>query len=74
MASNALHFIHFKKNMTMDMITELSLRLGTALLLGGVIGVEREWRSKDAGFRTHFLVALGSAFFVLYPNMDLEET
>lgn len=51
--------------MTMDMITELSLRLGTALLLGGVIGVEREWRSKDAGFRTHFLVALGSALFCI---------
>lgn len=42
---------------------ELSLRLAIALLLGGLIGIEREFRSKDAGFRTHFLVALGSALF-----------
>ena len=33
------------------------------ILLGGVIGIEREYRSKEAGFRTHFLVALGSALF-----------
>lgn len=42
---------------------EISLRLVVALLLGGAVGIEREWRSKDAGFRTHFLVAVGSALF-----------
>lgn len=47
----------------MNMILEISLRLFMALLLGGIIGIEREYRSKDAGFRTHFLVALGSALF-----------
>ena len=47
------------------MATELdiTLRLAVAMLLGGVIGFEREYRAKDAGFRTHFLVALGSALF-----------
>lgn len=44
----------------MNMILEITLRLFVALLLGGVIGIEREYRSKEAGFRTHFLVALGS--------------
>ena len=46
------------------MILEIALRLFVALLLGGVIGIEREYRSKEAGFRTHFLVALGSALFL----------
>ena len=47
------------------MILEITLRLFVALLLGGVIGIEREYRSKEAGFRTHFLVALGSALFCI---------
>lgn len=47
----------------MNMILEISLRLFMVLLLGGIIGIEREYRSKDAGSRTHFLVALGSALF-----------
>ena len=45
------------------MTLEVTLRLFVALLLGGIVGIEREFRSKDAGFRTHFLVALGSALF-----------
>lgn len=49
------------------MTTELdiTLRLAVAMLLGGEIGFEREYRAKDAGFRTHFLVALGSALFCI---------
>ena len=49
------------------MTTELdiTLRLAVAMLLGGVIGFEREYRAKDAGVRTHFLVALGSALFCI---------
>lgn len=42
---------------------ELTFRLSLALILGGAIGIEREYRAKEAGFRTHFLVALGSALF-----------
>ena len=42
---------------------DLTIRLTLALVLGGAIGIEREYRAKEAGFRTHFLVALGSALF-----------
>ncbi len=42
---------------------ELIVRLSLAFVLGGMIGLEREYRAKEAGFRTHFLVALGSALF-----------
>ena len=45
------------------MVVDITLRLLVALLLGGLIGIERDLRSKDAGIRTHFLVALGSALF-----------
>lgn len=41
------------------------LRLFIAGLLGGLIGFEREFRAKEAGLRTHFIVALGSALFML---------
>lgn len=41
------------------------LRLCVAGLCGTVIGLDREYRVKDAGFRTHFLVAMGSALMML---------
>ena len=44
---------------------EFLLRLLTAAVLGGLIGLEREYRAKEAGFRTHFLVAMGSALFMI---------
>ena len=44
----------------MDMELEMILRIFVAALLGGAIGLEREYRAKEAGFRTHFLVALGN--------------
>ena len=44
---------------------EFLLRLFCAAVLGGIIGLEREYRSKEAGFRTHFLVAMGSALFMI---------
>ena len=37
------------------------VRLSVAIILGGLIGVERELQGKAAGLRTHMLVALGSA-------------
>ena len=49
--------------MTVDWI--LIGRLVAAGLMGGVIGLEREFRAKEAGVRTHFLVALGSALFMI---------
>lgn len=41
------------------------LRLLAAGVLGGLIGLEREYRSKEAGLRTHFLVCFGSALFMV---------
>lgn len=48
--------------------TRVAIRLLTAAILGGIIGFEREHRGKAAGLRTHMLVALGSALFVLVPQ------
>jgi putative Mg2+ transporter-C (MgtC) family protein len=48
-------------------VTQFVLRLLLAALLGGVLGYQRERRGMEAGLRTHTLVALGSAFFVLIP-------
>ena len=47
------------------MTGEFILRIFIAAMLGGAIGLEREYRAKEAGFRTHFLVGLGSALFML---------
>lgn len=44
---------------------ELTIRLVVALLLGAVIGWERELQRMPAGFRTHALVSLGSAIFTV---------
>jgi putative Mg2+ transporter-C (MgtC) family protein len=46
-------------------IVELVLRLGASVLLGSAIGYEREVRERPAGLRTHLLVALASATFML---------
>ena len=51
---------------------EFILRIFVAALLGGLIGLEREYRAKEAGFRTHFLVALGSALFMLISQYGFE--
>ncbi|MBR1609733.1 MAG: MgtC/SapB family protein [Kiritimatiellae bacterium] len=41
------------------------LRLFVASALGATIGFEREWRAKEAGLRTHFLVALGASLVMI---------
>ena len=48
-------------------VTRVTLRLLIAAILGGVLGYEREKKGKAAG-RTHMLVALGAAMFVLIPQ------
>jgi putative Mg2+ transporter-C (MgtC) family protein len=40
-------------------------RIGAAALLGGAIGLEREWHGHWAGWRTHIMVAIGAAIFVV---------
>jgi putative Mg2+ transporter-C (MgtC) family protein len=49
--------------MTPTSISEAFLRLALAAVLGGVIGLEREYHRKPAGLRTNMLIALGSALF-----------
>mgnify|MGYP000064340619 CR=1 FL=1 len=48
-------------------------RVVVAGLRGTVVGIEREWRVKEAGFRTHFLVSLGSALFMIVSQWSFEE-
>ena len=45
--------------------TTFLIHISVAALLGGVVGLERGYRAKEAGFRTHFLVALGAALFMI---------
>ena len=45
----------------------ITFRLSIALIVGAIIGLERQIRHKPAGLRTHMLVSLGSALFVLIP-------
>lgn len=52
-----------------EQITRVAVRLTVAGFLGGLIGFEREHRGKAAGARTHILVALGSALFVMVPEL-----
>ncbi len=59
------YYIYNVRKTCQSMNTEFFIRLFVAALLGGVIGLERNYRAKEAGFRTHFLVALGSALFML---------
>ena len=49
----------------MNSVWVLIFRLFAAGLMGGLIGLEREFRAKEAGVRTHFIVALGSALFMI---------
>lgn len=54
------------------MTLEFILRIFVAAILGGAVGLEREYRDKAAGFRTHFLVALGSALFMIISAYGFE--
>ncbi len=57
-------------------ITRIVLRLLVALVLGGLLGYERESVGASAGLRTHMLVSLGAALFVLIPlqaGMEIQD-
>ena len=51
----------------------LAFRLLLAGMLGAIIGLDREYRAKEAGFRTHFLVSLGSALFMIISQYGFAE-
>jgi len=44
---------------------QFAIRLMVAFIVGGLVGVERQWRQRTAGLRTNCLVAIGSAMFVM---------
>jgi putative Mg2+ transporter-C (MgtC) family protein len=48
-------------------LLRIAVRLLAAAVLGGVLGVERQYEHKSAGMRTHTLVALGAALFTAAP-------
>ena len=43
------------------LVYEVAIRLALAVVVGGLIGYEREFKNRPAGFRTHILVCLGAA-------------
>lgn len=49
-------------------LTKITVRILLAAVLGGVLGYERERKSISAGVRTHMLVAVGAAIFVIGPT------
>lgn len=52
--------------MDTTLLIENVIRIGFAVLIGGLIGAEREFRDKAAGFRTIILITVGSALFTLF--------
>lgn len=57
----------FSDLLQVEQVTRVTARMTVALLLGAAIGWDRERRDTDAGLRTHMLVSLGAALFVLVP-------
>ena len=49
------------------------IRLLVAGILGTIIGLDREYRAKEAGYRTHFLVSLGSALIMIVSQYGFQE-
>ncbi|MCJ7843521.1 MgtC/SapB family protein [Lederbergia sp. NSJ-179] len=52
---------------------EFFIRVLVAGVLGAVVGLEREKRFKEAGLRTHFLVALGSAVMMIISKYGFDD-
>lgn len=58
----------------MSLPLQIVIRLLVAVALGAVIGYERELRAKNAGVRTHIMVALGAAVFMLISQFGFPDT
>lgn len=55
------------------MFLEYFISISVAALVGGLIGIEREYRDKSAGFRTMILIAIGSALFTILSKIIGED-
>lgn len=53
-----------------DTSTTIVVRVLVAAILGGMVGWEREHKGRAAGLKTHILVSIGSALFVLAPLLS----
>ncbi|GIX40396.1 MAG: magnesium transporter MgtC [Leptospiraceae bacterium] len=49
----------------MEIYYEILLQFSLSLLLGGIIGIDRELKRKPGGLRTHILICLGSTFLMI---------
>ncbi|APC06614.1 MgtC/SapB family protein [Polynucleobacter asymbioticus] len=56
--------MEFINNINFASLTDTSVSLCAAFILGGLIGLERQYRQRTAGLRTNILVAVGAAIFV----------
>ncbi|WP_138205570.1 MgtC/SapB family protein [Haloimpatiens lingqiaonensis] len=56
------------------LIHEVVLRIALAVIVGGLIGYEREFKNRPAGFRTHILVCVGAAVISMIQLYSVEET
>lgn len=56
--------MEFINNIDYGSLTDTAVSLSTAFILGGFIGLERQYRQRTAGLRTNILVAIGAAIFV----------
>ena len=59
--------MNFIENFTADFLPQMEylIRIVISCLCGGIIGIERTLRQKDAGFRTHVIVALGASLMMV---------
>ena len=58
-------------SMDTNLLIENIIKIGFAVLVGGIIGAEREFRDKAAGFRTIILITVGSTLFTIFStSMD----
>ncbi|MBU3111861.1 MgtC/SapB family protein [Clostridium lacusfryxellense] len=56
------------------LVYEVVIRLALAVVVGGLIGYEREFKNRPAGFRTHILVCLGAAITSMIQLYSIQET
>lgn len=56
--------MEFLNNINFGSLIDTAISLSAAFILGGLIGLERQYRQRTAGLRTNILVALGAAIFV----------
>lgn len=57
-----LHIFDFAREMT---LLAVAVRMLTAMVCGGLIGLERELKRRPAGFRTHILICVGASMTIL---------